>query len=101
MGMSISIVHISFSPKENCWNKEVLYTCYGCGCCAKDKRERYKNRVKHMEEMIEQQKSFSAWDSDPKWREVQEKNVRENIRYFSRYKRYYEKKLKEMGGDSD
>lgn len=95
----MSDIHICFMPKMNCWNRHFPFTCYGCGCCASEKRTRYENRIRHLEECIEEQKHFDRWDDDPEMRKVQETNVKANLRYFKRFKRYYAKKLKEMDGD--
>ena len=91
-----TIAHITFSTKKNCWNMmaSCYGTCYGCGCCSDNKTERYKSRIQLMKEMLEEQNNFSDWFDDPKWRETQEKNIRENIRYAKRRIRYYERRLK-------
>ena len=62
-----------------------------------DKHERYKNRVAYLNKMLKEQYEFDRWfDDDPKIKALQERNVKANIRYFKRLKRYYEKKLKEV-----
>lgn len=95
----MSNIHICFSTKPNCWNFEARYygTCYGCGCCVSDKQERYKNRIAHLDDMLKEQYEFDMWfDDDQKIKALQERNVKANIRYFKRLKRYYVKKLKEI-----
>lgn len=95
----MSNIHISFSTKPNCWNFEASAygTCYHCECCASDKQERYKNRIAHLDEMLKEEYEFDGWyNDDPELKALQERNVKANIRYFKRLKRYYEKKLKEM-----
>lgn len=94
----MSNIHICFSAKPNCWNFEAKCygTCYGCGCCVKDKVKLYKNRIALLDEMLKDQYEFDGWDDDPELKALQERNVKTNIRYFKRLKRYYEKKLKEM-----
>ena len=91
-------IHIDFAVKDNCWNMEAYCygNCYGCGCCAKDKRQRYENRIQYLNEQIDEQEHFDRWDDDPELRAVQEENVKFNIRWFKRKLRYYEKKLKAM-----
>lgn len=95
----MSNIHISLSAKPNCWNFQAIFyrTCYGCGCCVSDKLERYKNRITHLNKMLKEQYEFDRWDDDPEFKALQERNVKANIRRFKRLKRYYEKKLKEMG----
>ena len=61
-----------------------------------DKRERYKNRIALLDEMLKEEYEFDRCDDDPELKALQERNVKTNIRYFKRLKRYYEKKLKEM-----
>lgn len=94
----MSSIHVCFSTKPNCWNFEAKCygTCYGCGCCVKDKAKLYKNRIAYLNEMLNEQYEFDGWDDDPELKALQERNVKANIRYFKRLKRYYEKKLKEM-----
>ena len=91
-------IHIDFAVNDNCWNMEA--SCYGnrygCGCCVKDKRQRYENRVQYLKDAIEEEERFDAWDDDRGLRAVQERNVKANIRWFKRKLRYYEKKLKGM-----
>ena len=61
-----------------------------------DKLERFKNRIAHLDKMLKEQYEFDRWDDDPDIKALQERNVKTNIRYFKRLKRYYEKKLKEV-----
>lgn len=93
-------IHVCFSIKPNCWNFEArgYGTCYGCGCCVSDKQECYKNRVAYLNKMLKEQYEFDGWyNDDPELKALQERNVKANISCFKRMKRYYEKKLKEMG----
>jgi len=96
-------IHISYSTKPNCWNLEA--SCYGichqCGCCAKDKKERYQNRVRLMEQELTEREGFSLWDDDTELRKIQEKNVKADIKWFKRRIMYYKKKLSEMGLAND
>jgi len=91
-------IHIDFAVKGNCWNLEASCygNCYGCGCCVKDKRQRYENRIRYLNGMIEEQEHFDGWFDEPEIRALQERNVKANIRWFKRKLRYYEKKLKGM-----
>ena len=91
-------IRIDFAVKGNCWNMEAYCygNCYGCGCCAKDKRQRYENRVQYLKDAIDEEEQFDAWGDDRGLRAVQERNVKANIRRFKRKLRYYEKKLKGM-----
>ena len=91
-------IHIDFAVKGNCWNMEASCygNCYGCGCCVKDKKQRYENRIRYLNGMIEEQEHFDGWFDEPETRALQERNVKANIRWFKRKLRYYEKKLKGM-----
>lgn len=32
-------IYIDFAKGKKCWNVyETIYTCIGCGCCAKDEK---------------------------------------------------------------
>lgn len=93
-----TVIHIDWAPNKNCWNMEAYCygNCYGCGCCAKDKKQRYENRIKYLNEMIEEQKNFNMWDKEPEWQEIQRKNIEINIKCFKRKLQYYTRKLKEL-----
>jgi len=45
-----------------------------------DKRTMYQRRLELNERMLQEQKNFDAWDEN--MRELQEKNVKANIKYF-------------------
>lgn len=93
-------IHIDFAVKKNCWNMEAWCygNCYGCGCCVRDKKQRYENRIRYLNGMIEEQEHFDLWDDEPELRAIQEKNVKANIRFLKRKLRYYTRKLKEIEG---
>ena len=86
-------IHVDFAPGKNCWNLIDSYAmhCVGCGCCAKDKKKRYENRIRCLERWLKEQYEFNDWM--PEWREQQEKNIKSNIRCFKRQLRYYRSKL--------
>lgn len=89
----MSIV-IDYAKGTNCWNVyETMYTCIGCGCCAKDKKARYKNRVRVLKRVLQEQYNFNDWNDDPELKAIQERNIKSNIRYFKKKLRYYEKLL--------
>lgn len=92
------IVFIDFQVKDNCWNLHDSYgeICVGCGCCSEDKQTRYKARIRTLEAWLEDQYNFDMWDDENGLREVQERNIKSNIRSFKRMLRYYKGKLKEM-----
>ena len=93
-------IHIDFAVKKNCWNLEASCygNCYGCGCCAKDKKQRYENRIRYLSGMIDEEEHFDLWDDEPELRAIQEKNVKANISFFKRRLRYYTKELKKLEG---
>ena len=94
----MSNIHICFSTKPNCWNLEARCygTCYGCHCCAKDKLTRYKARIAYLDAMLKEEYEFDMWDDTTEGRKLQEKNIKKDIRWFKRLKRYYVKKLAEL-----
>ena len=94
-------MHITFAAKPNCYNMTAWAygNCYGCGCCSKNKRERYESRLKYFREELEERENFKYWDDDPAMRAVQEKNVKADIKLFKRRIRYYAKRLQEVSGD--
>ena len=94
--------YIDFARKKNCWNlHEATYTCIGCGCCSKDKKLRYQNRVRVLKRQLKSQYDFNDWVDDPELKAIQERNVKANIRYFKKKLRYYENRLLSMGGGKD
>lgn len=84
---------IDFSVKSNCWNiYEALYICIGCGCCSPDKQKRRENRLRVLRRLLQEQHDFDRWaDGYPDMIELQKRNIKENIKYFKRRIRYYEK----------
>lgn len=92
-------IHVDFAVKKNCWNLEASCygNCYGCGCCVKDKKQRYENRIRYLKGMIDEEEHFDRWDDEPELRAIQEKNVKANIHFFKRRLRYYTRKLKGIG----
>ena len=94
-------IYIDFAKGKKCWNiYETVYTCIRCGCCSKDKNERYKNRVRVLKRLLQKEYNFNDWDDDPELKAIQERNIKSNIRYFKKKLRYYEKiqSRKETGG---
>lgn len=91
-------IHIDFAVRKSCWNLEasIYGNCYGCGCCAKDKKQRYENRIRYLNGMIEEQEDFDNWYDEPEMRALQEKNRQANIEYFKKRLAYYTKKLKKL-----
>lgn len=92
--------HICYQVADNCWNLLDSYgeICVHCGCCAKDKATRYKARIKTLEGWLEEQYNFDMWDDENGLRELQEKNVKSNIRSFKRMLRYYRERLRSLEG---
>ena len=90
------IGHIDFAVQKNCWNMIDSYgeICVGCGCCLRDKKQRYENRISVLERWIEEQENFDNWIEG--WEETQEKNRRANIRCFRRQLGYYKYRLKQL-----
>lgn len=87
-------IYIDFAKGKKCWNVyETMYTCIGCGCCSKDKKLRYQNRVMVLKRQLKEEYDFNNWDDDPELKSIQERNIKSNIRYFKKKLRYYEKLL--------
>lgn len=51
-----AIMIIDEAVNNNCWNPYESYwkICVGCGCCSKDKKERYKARYELCKRIIEE-----------------------------------------------
>ena len=56
--------------------------------------------IRYLNEELKEREHFDLWDDDPELRQLQEKNVRFDIRWFKRKIRYYTKKLRELEGTS-
>lgn len=95
------VIHIDFSVRKNCYNREAWCygMCYGCGCCVKNKKERAENRLEYFNELLDEQINFNLWDDQPELREIQEKNIKANIRFFKRKIRYYKNRLEKLEGE--
>lgn len=91
-------LHISYSISEDCWNIEAWAygICHHCGCCSKDKLERYESRIRLLEERLDDQRSFEFLDESPERRSLQEKNIASNIKRIKRKLRYYREKVDAM-----
>lgn len=78
--------HITFAARPDCYNMmaKCFGNCYGCGCCTKKKPDRWENRIRYLTEELEGQERFDSWDDDPELRALQERNVKENIKYINR-----------------
>jgi len=90
------VIFAEFAINKNCWNLFDSYgqICIGCGCCVKNKKERYENRIRCLERWLKEQYEFDGWDDSIK--EIQEKNIKANIRYLKRQLRYYKKQLEKI-----
>lgn len=87
------MIHICYQVKKKCWNFYDSYgeICVGCGCCSPNQLERAKARLALCERQLKEQYEFDGWFEDLK--ELQEKNIKANIRYFKRQIRYYKKRV--------
>ena len=86
--------YICRQVKKKCWNLWDSFgeICVGCGCCSDDPVVRAKARLEVCERMLEEEKNC-----DTTWYcELQKKNLKVNIRYFSRRVRYYMGRVKEL-----
>ena len=78
---------IDVAVKNDCWNMRQSYgeICVGCGCCAKDLKERAKNRAEVLAEYIEEDKArleTSEEDYKPVIKARLRKELR-NLRYYT------------------
>lgn len=96
-------VHISWAVRPDCYNMmaSCYGTCYGCGCCTKQIPDRWINRIRYLEEELEEQEHFDLWDDDPELRALQERNVKENIRFLHRRLAIYKGKLERYEREAD
>ena len=54
------------------------------------------NQIKYYNECIEENNNFSNWDSNEKWRKVQEENIKENNIYYAKKIDEITKQLKQL-----
>lgn len=94
------MIHACFGVSENCINRYSYgEICVHCGCCEdreSNKEKRLNNQIKYYNECIEENNNFSNWDSDAKWRKVQEKNIKENNIYYAKKIEEITKQLKQL-----
>lgn len=93
---------IDFAPQENCWNQyEAYYNCIGCGCCAKDREERTRNRLKVLNRLLNERQDMLDSENEYQLSYNQKRNIKADIQYFKRKIRYYEKVLNEVQNEKD
>ena len=72
------MIHVCFGVSDNCINHYSYgEICVHCGCCEDiepNKEKMLNNQIKYYNECIEENNNFSNWDSNEKWRKVQEEN---------------------------
>ena len=96
--------HIEISASKDCYNLAESYgeICVGCGCCARDKKERYEARLALHERLLERLKDFDDWAYEyPDLMELQKKNVAEDIKYHKRKIDEYKQALAELERSED
>ena len=62
----------------------------------KNIQKRLNNQIKYYNECIEENNNFSNWDSNEKWRKVQEENIKENNIYYAKKIDEITKQLKQL-----
>ena len=94
------MIHVCFGVSDNCINHyshgEI---CVHCGCCEDiepNKEKRLNNQIKYYNECIKENNNFSNWDSNEKWRKVQEENIKENNIYYAKKIEEITKQLKQL-----
>lgn len=100
------MIHACFGVSDNCINHYSYgEICVHCGCCEDiepNKEKRLNNQIKYYNECIEENNNFSNWDSNEKWRKVQEENIKENNIYYAKKIEEITKRLKQLNrGASD
>ena len=75
-------MHISYSVTEDCINHDSYGTiCVWCNCCGRiDKATMKEAQVKFYEEQLKRTENFDNWILGH--REIQEKNIKADIKYF-------------------
>ena len=63
------------------------------------KLKKYENRIRCLERWIEENENFNNWIEEI--RELQEKNIKTNIKYFKKRLKYYRRKLDEIKHGKD
>ena len=98
------IVHVDFGVTDNCINIHSYGTiCVHCGCCENEPNveKRLNNQLKYYNECIEENNNFSNWDSDEKWRKVQEENIKKNKIYYAKKIEEITKQLEQLEGKNN
>ena len=94
------MIHACFGVSDNCINHYSYgERCVHCGCCEDiepNKEKRLNNQIKYYNECIEENNNFSNWDSNEKWRKVQEENIKENNIYYAKKIEEITKQLKQL-----
>lgn len=91
------MIHVDISASDDCINIHSYgEICVRCGCCSRNPsyRDMIKSRLRYYKDMLKCEYNFSDWDKNPKWRKVQEDNVKANILYYKRKIRLCKKILK-------
>lgn len=87
--------HISFKAEDDCYN---LYASYGeicthCGCCSNDPKTRAEARLALYKRRLEDCLKFDIWNEKPYLKELQEKNIKAEIRQAKRHIAYYQRRV--------
>ncbi|ADQ06172.1 hypothetical protein Calhy_0425 [Caldicellulosiruptor hydrothermalis 108] len=72
---------IDFTTADNCrnpWAYEICVKCNACGRINKDSM--LQDRLKVLEEYLQERKSFDRWSDDKEIRKIQEQNLRTQIK---------------------
>lgn len=91
-------IHICTAVKKECWNPYDSFgeICVHCGCCSVDPITRAKARLEVSMDHLHEKEQFNMWDDDPKWRAIQERNIKTDIKILKRLIRYYSKRIQEL-----
>lgn len=89
------MMFIDRSVSKRCYNMYDSFgeICVGCCCCSKDPKIRAEARYDYHSRRLQECKEQL---NEPDFDEYQLKNIRSNIKYHSKRKSYYKKRLEEL-----
>lgn len=81
----MNMMFIDYAVSEKCKNPFACEICLGCNACGRfNKSTMYEDRLKVLEEWLEDRKNFDMWSEDEEIRKIQEKNLQEDIKRTER-----------------
>lgn len=91
-------IFIEWSVSEKCKNPFAIEICHKCNACGRwNKETMLQDRLRVLEEYLEDRKSFDMWSKDEEMRKIQERNLKESIKYIEKEINKIKKQLIKKG----